>query len=297
MRRIIIRVLQAIAALLYDYTSGYPFLVSRLCKLMDERIAGSKGYPGRKAAWTKEGFLAAVRMLLTEENTLFESLDNKLIDYPDLKQMLKELLLGGKTIEYVPGDLGVRAAAMFGFVTIKNHIVNVSNRIFETRLYNGFLAESQRRYGLKEGADAEGSRFITGGQLDMEQVIRKFVDYYQDVFSEYNEKFLEDNGRSLFLPYIKPIINGRGNYYIEARTRNNRRTDLIIDYLGQQYIVELKIWHGEEYNKKGEKQLADYLEQYGAETGYLVSFCFNKKKKSGAEWIEVGDKKILEAVV
>lgn len=288
---------QAIAALLYDYTSGYPFLVSRLCKLMDERIAGSKGYSGRKAAWTKEGFLAAVRMLLTEENTLFESLDNKLIDYPDLKQMLKELLLGGKTIEYVPGDLGVRAAAMFGFVTIKNHIVNVSNRIFETRLYNGFLAESQRRYGLKEGADAEGSRFITGGQLDMEQVIRKFVDYYQDVFSEYNEKFLEDNGRSLFLLYIKPIINGRGNYYIEARTRNNRRTDLIIDYLGQQYIVELKIWHGEEYNKKGEKQLADYLEQYGAETGYLVSFCFNKKKKSGAEWIEVGDKKILEAVV
>lgn len=61
---------QAIAALLYDYTSGYPFLVSRLCKLMDERIAGSKGYSGRKAAWTKEGFLAAVRMLLTEESCL-----------------------------------------------------------------------------------------------------------------------------------------------------------------------------------------------------------------------------------
>ncbi|MBR3762567.1 MAG: ATP-binding protein [Lachnospiraceae bacterium] len=26
--------------LLYDYTSGYPYLVSRLCKFMDERIAG-----------------------------------------------------------------------------------------------------------------------------------------------------------------------------------------------------------------------------------------------------------------
>lgn len=29
------------ADLLRAYTSGYPFLVSRLCKLMDEKIAGS----------------------------------------------------------------------------------------------------------------------------------------------------------------------------------------------------------------------------------------------------------------
>ena len=51
-------------------------------------------------------------LLLTEENTLFDSLDNKLIDYPDLKQMLLELLLQGNVIEYVPGNLGIRMAAM-----------------------------------------------------------------------------------------------------------------------------------------------------------------------------------------
>lgn len=30
-----------IADTIYDYTSGYPFLVSRLCKLMDEKLAGT----------------------------------------------------------------------------------------------------------------------------------------------------------------------------------------------------------------------------------------------------------------
>lgn len=30
-----------IAKLLYDYISGYPFLVSRLCKLMDEKVSGN----------------------------------------------------------------------------------------------------------------------------------------------------------------------------------------------------------------------------------------------------------------
>lgn len=288
---------QKIAGLIYSYTSGYPYLVSRICKLMDEKVMKNKRYSERAAAWTKEGFLEAVRMLLAEENTLFESLDNKLIDYPELKGMLKELLLEGKTIEYVPGDMGVRTAAMFGFVRIENHIVNVSNRIFETRLYNGFLAEQSRHNELMKAAASEENQFIAGGQLDMEHVVRKFAEYYNEVFSEYDEAFLETNGRSLFLLYIKPIINGKGNYYIEAQTRTNRRTDLIVDYSGKQYIVELKIWRGEEYNRRGEKQLTDYLDLYNAKKGYLVSFNFNRNKKTGVEWIKIGDKDILEAVV
>lgn len=32
---------------------------------------------------------------------------------------------------------------------------------------------------------------------------------------------------------LKPIINGIGNYYIEAQTRDGRRTDIIVDYLGK----------------------------------------------------------------
>lgn len=51
-----------ISELIYDYTSGYPYLVSRLCKLMDERIAGMAGYPDRAAAWTRDGCTQAVKM-------------------------------------------------------------------------------------------------------------------------------------------------------------------------------------------------------------------------------------------
>lgn len=289
--------IEEIAGLIHVYTSGYPFLVSRICKLLDEKVAGSKEFPDEKAAWTKDGFLAAVRILLTEENTLFESLDNKLIDYPELKQMLEELLLDGRTIEYVPGDIGIRVASMFGFITIENQLVNVSNRIFETRLYNGFLAERSRQNKFLQNVVTEKNQFIAAGQLDMELVIQKFVDYYSDIFGTYNEQFLEDHGRSLFLLYLKPIINGRGNYYVEARTRSNRRTDIVVDYCGQQHIVELKVWHGEEYNRKGEQQLVDYLESYHVKQGYLISFNFNKKKEIGVRWKEVEGKRILEAVV
>ena len=47
-------------------------------------------------------------------------------------------------------------------------------------------------------------------------------------------------GRKFFLLYLKPIINGTGNYYLEAQTRDARRTDVIVDYRGEQFIVELK---------------------------------------------------------
>ena len=74
--------------------------------------------------------------------------------------------------------------------------------------------------------------------------------------------FLEEEGRLYYLLYLRPIINGTGNYYIEAQTRDQTQTDIIVDYLGKQYVIELKIWRGDEYNKRGEKQLAEYLDYY-----------------------------------
>lgn len=52
--------------LIYEYTSGYPFLVSKLCKLIDEEISGSESFPEEKMAWTYAGFLEADRILLGE---------------------------------------------------------------------------------------------------------------------------------------------------------------------------------------------------------------------------------------
>ena len=72
---------------------------------------------------------------------------------------------------------------------------------------------------------------------------------------------------------------------------------MIIDYAGEQFIVELKIWHGNEYNERGEEQLAEYLEYYRQKKGYMVSFNFNKSKSVGIKEVRLGDKIIVEAVV
>ena len=70
-----------------------------------------------------------------------------------------------------------------------------------------------------------------------------------------------------------------------------------IDYLGTQYIVELKIWRGKAYNKRGEEQLIDYLNHYHLNKGYMLTYNFNKNKKPGMYHVKIGDKELIEAVV
>ena len=87
-----------IAQLIYDYTSGYPFLVSRLCQLIDENV--SKSARSLSAAWTKQGVEEAVRMILSEDNTLFRSVTAKLQNYPELKASLHDVLMEGSKLSY-----------------------------------------------------------------------------------------------------------------------------------------------------------------------------------------------------
>lgn len=43
-----------ISRLIYEYTSGYPYLVSEISQLVDERIAGTEEFPDERKAWTKK---------------------------------------------------------------------------------------------------------------------------------------------------------------------------------------------------------------------------------------------------
>ena len=287
-----------ISRMLHDYTDGYPFLVSRLCKLVDEQVAGSAGFLDKHDAWTKEGLLKAVNCLLGEKNTLFDSLIGKITLYPELRDMLYALLFQGQSIVYNPDHEVIRMAEMFGFVKNDGGSVRVANRIFEIRLYNLFLTSPQiQETGMYRAATQDKNQFIENGHLNMRLVLEKFVRYFDDLYGERGQTFYEEDGRRYFLLFLRPIINGSGNYYIEAQTRNRERTDVVIDYGGEQIVVELKVWRGNAYHTRGEKQLLDYLEYYHLEKGYMLSFNFNKHKKIGVKEIRLDDRILIEAVV
>ena len=154
-----------------------------------------------------------------------------------------------------------------------------------------------RNSALYSTGASEKSQFVVDGKLNMRHLLERFVEHYNEIYTDRDTQFLERNGRQQFLLYLRPVINGVGNYYIEAQTRDETRTDVIIDYLGQQYVLEMKIWHGNSYNERGEKQLADYLDYFHLDKGYLVSFCFNQSKQTGVTEHLIDGKQIIEAIV
>lgn len=136
----------AVARLIRDYTHGYPFLVSRICQVMDQKLVDN-GFPSLREAWSVRGVDEAVRMILCETNTLFDSLMGKLQYYPALRSQLRAVLMRGESIAYIPDDDEQRQLLMYGFARIEHNKLVVANRIFEMLFSVYFEDEKNRQEG------------------------------------------------------------------------------------------------------------------------------------------------------
>ena len=279
----------AMAKRLRDYTSGYPFLVSRLCQIMDAEE--------KEDSWTAEGFQRAVKAILGESNTLFDDMVKKLVQFPKLHDMLYEILYTGRRVTFNRDDREINIAGMFGYIYDKNGAVAIANRILEMRLYNLFVTEASKVDDIYRSGSVDRTQFIKDGVLDMKRILERFVWHYTEIYGDRDERFHEKEGRKFFLFYLKPIINGTGNSYVEAETLDEGRMDVVVDYLGKQYVIELKIWRGPAYHEEGEKQLAGYLDSMHLDHGYMLTFNFNQKKENGVQERFLDGKRIYEAFV
>ena len=279
--------IEEISEELYKFTSGYPFLVSRLCKIIEEKLNRN---------WTLKGIEDSVKILLEEKNTLFDDLIKNLENNKTLYDLIYDILIEGKKILfniYAPIiDLGV----VLGILKKENTILAVSNKIFELCIYNYMISKRSTAKGELVTYEYR-AKFVENNMLKMELVLNKFQEIMHDEFREKDSKFIEREGRLLFLCFLKPIINGVGFYYVEPETRMDNRMDVVITYGEEQHIVELKIWHGENYEMKALEQLAGYLDAKTEDKGYLISYSFNKNKEYTKAWKKYEGKHIYTIVV
>ena len=281
--------IQAISEEIYKYTSGYPYLVSAICKIIDERL---------DAAWTTDHVQKAVKIIAKGENvTLIDDLSKNIENNTELCDFLYSIVINGQEYSYSMVDPIVRLANMFSY--IKENLrgkTMIHNLVFEEVLFVYFSNKTMRELGNRISPFV--TSYIHNGKLNMEHVVTRFRDLMREEFRESTVPFLEKEGRLLFLTFLKPIINGIGFYYVEPQTRDNCRMDLIVTYDRQEFILELKIWRGEKYEEHGRDQLSGYLATRGKEEGYLVTFDFSQNKQdTEPQWIEWNGKRIFEVIV
>jgi hypothetical protein len=212
------------------------------------------------------------------------------------------IVLGGESITYIKTDEIVNLGTIYGILKEENGNCKINNRIYEQLIYNHMMMKVIRKNKYAEMSKYNyKSNFIEeDGSLNVRKILIKFQNFMKHEYSEKREGFLEEDARLLFLAFLSPIINGTGFAFKEVKGGEEKRFDIVITYEKKMYILELKIWRGDKYHEKGLVQLAEYLEQYVLDQGYLLIFDFRKVKGVAGKVEEVTvkvnekEKKIVE---
>ncbi len=133
--------------------------------------------------------------------------------------------------------------------------------------------------------------------MNMPKVLGRSHPSCKSEYRDEDGEFIERWGRLLFLASSSTVIHGTGHYVVEPETRGSRRMDVVVFYGGEEHIVELKIWHGEQAASDAYDQLTGYLLAQEQQAGYLLSFCDNRKSpREGKTFIHNGCQ-ITEVIV
>jgi len=277
-----------IAKRIYFYTSGYPFLVSRICQHVHNKLAKD---------WSEAGVQKAIKIITQQPSTLLDDLYNNIKNNQDLSRLIRRMLLDGERISFNLGITEISLGVMYGYFTKKTEgNISISNKIFEMVLTEYFVDRNKL-----DNTDTKipelRDEIISNGRLNMQATLEKFFEYYPEIYNVKTMEFLEKEGRLLFLTYLIPILNSRGFYYIESQTLSETRMDLVINFGGEEFILELKKWRGQVKHEDAYAQLSSYLDARKMDTGYLLTFDFRKRKHPKAEWIRYNDKDIFDVIV
>lgn len=287
----------AIAERIRYYTSGYPFLVSKICKNIDEEEADQNPDYDPKH-WTLDDIDWSFRWLTRDEymTTNFDDLVKNLENNPELFELVYSVVFGEDRDKQSlsPKDPLVGLGMLYGILNYRNGAITVDNRVYEQ-----IIQDYMRSRNLSRGNGYNFNGYLLGydleGYLDVKKVLLKFQEFMREHYSDRDTSFLEREGRLVFMSFLKPIINGKGFIWKEPVVGDERRMDIVITYDAshQKEVIELKIWRGEEYHQRGLRQLSDYLDFQGIKTGYLLIFDFNKDKQYTSEQIRFADKDIF----
>ncbi len=285
-----------IADRLFYYTSGYPYLVSQLCKIIDEKILPTKN----EQEWTADDVTQSAQLILQERNNAnFDTVIKNLENNPDLFDLVFLIVINNELVDYNDYTPLINLGVLHGiFARSETGKVMIHNRIYRELIGNMMIGKYRTThlnlFNAPSGKVDYRSPYLLPNQaLSMENILLNFQGFMKQQYSSKDRGFLEKDGRLIFLAFLKPIINGGGYDFKEPQISDERRLDVVITYYQHQYVAELKIWHGQAAHEKGLVQLADYLDRLGLSVGYLLIFDHSKRKSWKSDWIEIEGKRIF----
>lgn len=124
----------ALSDRLYYYTAGHPFLVSKLCKMVDEEIL--PGRPGQ--AWSVEHIDQAFKLLVRDNYTTtnFDDMIKNLENNRELYDLVFRLIMDGEKKTFCISNPVIMFGASLGILADDTGSITIHNKVYMQRIYN-----------------------------------------------------------------------------------------------------------------------------------------------------------------
>ncbi len=250
--------------LIYLLTGGQPWLVNALAnEITVEILLGDTSKPV-----TIEIVNQAKENLILRRDTHLDSLIDKLMD--TRIRPIVDSIISGADVEFNNFNDDLQYALDLGIIKRTGNGIVISNEIYKEiipRVLNlSFMANID--------AKVSPQWFIKqDGHLDMDALLREFQDFYREHSESWLDTFsYHESGKQLLLmAFLQRIVNGGGSIAREMAVGRGR-TDLVIEYNGDSFVLELKIKRSNTNMERTYKQLFHYLDQLNQPHGYLILF-------------------------
>ena len=259
---------------IHKQTAGQPVLVNRFAQILTEELEVPKTEPITMAHFSK-----AHTELLHGQNTNIEHLTTHIRKNPRFESVLMRIMARDEGVDFNMDDDIISELAMYGVIRrATDGMCEILNPIYLYRIMRTFkpTVNGLEHEYLSSGSSEDFLQYITStGQLDMAALLDNFRDFIVRVgfqILQVPDTPQESVGRHLLLAYLDQFVKLIGGFmHIEVPTGRGRM-DIIIIHNQEKYIVETKIWRGDNRYQAGKKQLAAYLSSEGVTEGYYIVF-------------------------
>ena len=285
--------------LIYEETSGQPWLVNRLGTILTVEVK-----PGTTEPINTRDVKEAVQILLRERNDHFDNLYEKAKLY---KEAFVEIVF--RKLEYAPDDEDQTWLEQYGLITEKEGHALVANNIYKARYLKTFFRE------VKANRNIPPQEYeLDDGSLNMERILMDFEQYITQIgVSAFYRQWYDSSENQEEMPYERAgqflltawlyqfVTGGTGELRYEV-VSGLGRMDVLLTYKGRKYIIETKMNRRNlsRIIAEGVTQVSGkYLASESAHEGYVL--VFDTKTIAGEEiepiYHEIGDKKITCIII
>jgi hypothetical protein len=265
-----------IVDLIYLLTGGQPWLVNALAREITDKILGGD----TSKPVTIEIVNQAKENLIMRRDTHLDSLIDKLLD-PRIRPIV-DAIISGADMEFDNFNDNLQYALDLGIIKKSGSGIMISNEIYKEiipRVINlSFMANIIPKVSPQWFIKSDGC-------LDMDALLREFQDFFREHSESWldNFSFHESGKQLLLMAFLQRIVNGGGSIAREMAVGRGR-TDLVIEFNGDVFVLELKIKRSNTNMERTYKQLFHYLDQLNQPHGYLI--LFELKNSDAVSWEE-----------